>query len=181
MLRKWVLYYWHQKFYCTLYITNILLFYQQILYYLLTLTGKHILPSTEAMKSKNLAIDQERKARGIPDHIYHRMSGSQPEYLDDLISDASLPPRPSFLFKLFSIHYNRAVLCFPIFRTYKYEIQPDGSIVEMREGRVINTKWDIRRLKAQQYTRLIWRDFTRVMIFFVSDLMKRIKFFLHLS
>lgn len=155
--------------------------YFQVQYFLATLTGRVILPSTQETTAILHAIDEDRRRQGLTDKGYHSMLGIQKAYLQDLITEARLPPQPDYIYRLLPILILRLVFSFPILKTYKYNVKTDGTIVETREGRVVNTRWDLARLVTVQLARLLRRDFKRVLVFVCSLLRKKISTLLLLS
>ncbi|XP_071521970.1 LOW QUALITY PROTEIN: uncharacterized protein [Panulirus ornatus] len=153
----------------------------QVQYFLANLIGRVTLPTVEEMTAISQKCYGEWKQQGLLDKHFHMMHNDQWQYMDDLAAEAGLDKPPSFLKKMWDVVITRLFFSFPTFKSYEYSLKGDGTIVETRYGKVVNTSWDIRKLVFQQLIYLVWRDFSRVMYLVGSLLFKKMKKILHLS
>ncbi|XP_063842422.1 uncharacterized protein LOC135090070 isoform X2 [Scylla paramamosain] len=147
----------------------------QVQYFLATLRGEVTLPSLEEMTAIAHKNDQERREQGLLDKHYHTLEMTQFEYLRDLAREAGLEQPPAFLPQLLMIVLFRIFFSFPVFKSYSYEVSGDGAIIESLRGQRVATYWDLTRLILTQVVRCLWRDFPRVVSFFGSHLMIKLR------
>ncbi|XP_045108747.1 flavin-containing monooxygenase FMO GS-OX-like 4 isoform X2 [Portunus trituberculatus] len=153
----------------------------QVQYFLATLRGEVTLPSLEEMTAIAHKTNHERREQGLSDKHYHTLSSDQFEYLEDLAREAGLKQPPLFMPQLLRIVLLRLFFSFPVFKSYSYDISGDGVIIETLRGRRIATHWDLFKLILTQFVRCLWRDFPRVVGFFVSHLMSKFTGFFRVS
>ncbi|XP_042205841.1 LOW QUALITY PROTEIN: flavin-containing monooxygenase FMO GS-OX5-like [Homarus americanus] len=153
----------------------------QVQYFIATLTGRVKLPTPEEMFTINHKIHKDWTEQGLQEKHFHMLNSDQWQYMDDLATEAGLVHPPPFLKKMWKIIMTRLFLSFPMFKGYDYSLNKDGTIVEARNGQILNTSWDLGVLAVKQLIRLVWRDFSRVMCLLGSLIIKKMKKLLYLS
>lgn len=132
------------------------------------------------MKSEIEAHAEERKKQGWKDKQYHILQDDQFPYMEDLATLAGVELPPLHLKEIWAVVIPRLFFSFPIFKTYEYALGEDGAIVEMREGEVISTSWDLKILMAKQTFRLLLRNFPKIAYILGSAILTKIKGFVGL-